>query len=479
MIPPVTVAARIWRWALGAMAAALLVAPCVPAAAQDKVVPQSRTQLELSFAPLVKRVAPAVVNIYARKEVRRARSPIFDDPFFRRFFAEDFGTGQRSKRIANSLGSGVIVREDGLIVTNNHVIKGADEIIVALADRREFVAEVVLGDERTDLAVLRIATEESGLPFLDLRDSDDLEVGDLVIAIGNPFGVGQTVTSGIVSALARTGVGISDFQFFIQTDAAINPGNSGGPLVSMDGGVVGISTAIFSRSGGSNGIGFAVPSNMVAAVVQGAISGGRIIRPWLGASGQAVTKEVASSLGLTRPSGVLVSEVYPGGPAKKAGLRVGDVVQAVDGRPVEDPPGLVYRVGSRPVGGTIELSLLRDGKSLTIDIELKPAPEEPPRNIIELEGSHPIAGATVGNLSPAFADELGTDTLARGVVILKVMRGSPAHRLRLRRGDVVLSINGQMIDTVAELREALRGPRSEWRIGLRRGDQKLNLVIRA
>ncbi len=467
-------------WLRGLIVAALVGAPAaVPAAAAEKAVPGSRQQVELSFAPLVKRVAPAVVNIYARKEVRRAGSPFFDDPFFRRFFGDEFGFGRPGKRIESSLGSGVVVRKDGVIVTNNHVIKDADEIVVAFADRREFRAEVILADERTDLAVLRIETNGSELPVLELRDSEDLEVGDLVLAIGNPFGVGQTVTSGIVSALARTQVGISDFRFFIQTDAAINPGNSGGPLVTMDGKVVGINTAIFSQSGGSVGIGFAIPSNMVAVVIQGAVSTGKVVRPWLGASGQALTAEIAGALGLERAVGVLVNEVYPGGPAEQGGLKVGDVVRAVDGRPVDDPPSLIFRIGSRPVGGSIELSVLRDGAPITIEVELHPAPEDPPRNIVALEGSHPIAGATVGNLSPALAEELGVNTLARGVIIIKIMRGSPAHRLRLLPGDVVLSVNGQKIDTVAALQAALRAGRGDWRIGLRRGDKKLNLVVRA
>ncbi len=464
------------RWVfLAALVAGL---GALPAPAQEKVPPRSRQQIELSFAPLVKRTAPAVVNIYARKEVARARSPFFDDPFFRRFFGEDFGFGRPSRRIENSLGSGVIVRADGVIVTNNHVIEDADEIIVSLADRREFEAEVMLADERTDLAVLRIDVQDGALPVLELRDSDDLEVGDLVLAIGNPFGVGQTVTSGIVSALARTGLGVSDFQFFIQTDAAINPGNSGGPLISMDGKVVGISTAIFSRSGGSQGVGFAIPSNMVAMVVHGAVTEGKIVRPWLGTSGQAVTAEIAQSLGLERPTGVLINEVYPAGPAERGGLKVGDVVRAVDGRTVDDPPGLVFRIGTRPVGGSVTLSLLRGGETLSVEIDLMPAPEDPPRNVTLLEGSHPIMGATVGNLSPAFAEELGLDTLAQGVVILKIVRGSPAHRLRLRPGDIVMSVNSSRIDTVVELQEALRTARDGWRIGIKRGEQKLNLVVR-
>ena len=395
-----------------------------PATAAEKAVPAVAGQIELSFAPLVKRVVPSVVNIYARKKVGRTRSPLFDDPFFQRFFGDKFGFGRSNTRLENSLGSGVIVSADGLIVTNYHVIDGADEIVVALADRREFQAEVALADERTDLAVLRIDAGGEDLPALEFRDSDELEVGDLVLAVGNPFGVGQTVTSGIVSALARNGVGVADFQFFIQTDAAINPGNSGGPLVTMDGRIVGINTAIFSRSGGSIGIGFAIPSNMAASVVQGAISGGRVVRPWLGASGQALTPEIAASLELECPVCVMINDVYGDGPAARAGLRAGDVIVSVDGRPVEDPPSLRYRIGTRPVGGTLKLSFLREGRRLTVTVELVPAPEDPPRNVTELEGTHPIAGAVVGNLSPAFAEEIGVNTLSKGVVILKIMRGS-------------------------------------------------------
>ena len=275
--------------------------------------PSDREEMRLSFAPLVKRAAPAVVNIYARRVVRSAPvSPFFNDPFFRRFFGEDFSFGRPREQVQNSLGSGVVVRSDGLVVTNHHVIKDASEITVVFADRREFDAKLIGSDERTDLAVLRIEPGGQALPHLGLRDSDDLEVGDLVLAIGNPFGVGQTVTSGIVSALARTAAGISDFGFFIQTDAAINPGNSGGALVSLDGRLVGINTAIYSRGGGSVGIGFAIPSNMVAMVVDSVDRAGRVVRPWIGARTQDVTAAIAASLGQPRPSGAIVRQVYPG-----------------------------------------------------------------------------------------------------------------------------------------------------------------------
>ncbi|MBX6368535.1 MAG: trypsin-like peptidase domain-containing protein, partial [Rhodospirillales bacterium] len=268
------------------LALLLLLVVSIPSFAADRVLPDSREQIKLSFAPVVKRTAPAVVNVFSRRIVRRSGPPpgLFNDPLFRRFFGDAIPFGLPQERVQNSLGSGVLVARDGLIVTNNHVIDGADEIIVVLADRREFEAQIVRRDERTDLAVLKIDVGNEALPYLELGDSDSLEVGDLVLAIGNPFGVGQTVTSGIVSALARTQVGISDFRFFIQTDAAINPGNSGGALVDLDGKLVGINTAIYSRSGGSIGIGFAIPASMVRAVVAGAATGGRVVRPWLGAS---------------------------------------------------------------------------------------------------------------------------------------------------------------------------------------------------
>ena len=277
-----------------------------PALAADKRLPSSQREIKLSFAPLVKRAAPAVVNIYTKRVVQSRRSPFFNDPFFRQFFGNDvLKFGAPRKRVENSLGSGVIVRSEGIVITNNHVIKKADQIRVVLSDRRELAAKVILADEKTDLAVLRLQDVDGPLPYLKLKDSDDLEVGDLVMAIGNPFGVGQTVTSGIVSALARAADGISDFSFFIQTDAAINPGNSGGALITMDGSLVGINTAIYSRGGGSQGIGFAIPSNMVARIIDNAVDGAKVVRPWFGAAGQALTPDLMSSLGLKRPTGVL------------------------------------------------------------------------------------------------------------------------------------------------------------------------------
>ncbi len=455
----------------------------LPAAAQQRQLPQipdSRQQITLSFAPVVKQVAPAVVNIYTRTVVqsRQAQSPLFDDPFFRRFF-ENSPLGQPRQRVQSSLGSGVIADASGLIVTNFHVVRGSTEITVVLSDRREFDAKVELADERTDLAVLRIDTGGERLPTVHVRDSDDLEVGDLVLAIGNPFGVGQTVTSGIVSALARTTVGIADYRFFIQTDAAINPGNSGGALVTMDGGLVGINSAIYSRSGGSIGIGFAVPSNMVRAVLAGVGAGKRLVRPWFGAGGQTVTSELAANLGLPRPEGVLINNIYPNGPAARAGLRQGDIVTEINGRDVDDPEALRFRIATLPVGGKAQLAALRRGQRMVLALGLEPPPETPPREESLLQGSHPLAGATVANLSPALADELSMGSELSGVTVLKVARGSPGARLGLQARDIVLTVNGSEVDSVGRLRQVLGRPAADkrWRVAIKRGDKVFTAVV--
>jgi len=467
----------------GARLAALLLAGLAAfsgAAASQTAVPQSREQITLSFAPVVKRTASAVVNVYTKTVVRQRSSPLLDDPFFRRFFGDNAAPSLPRERVQSSLGSGVIVDPSGLIITNYHVAGGAGEITVVLADRREFPAKVVLAEERTDLVVLQIDAKGEVLPFLSLRDSDDLEVGDLVLAIGNPFGVGQTVTSGIVSALARTSVGISDYSFFIQTDAAINPGNSGGALIAMDGSLVGVNTAIYSRSGGSLGIGFAIPSNMVRSVLAGLKAGGKLMRPWLGASGQAVTAEIAATLNLPRPQGVLVSGLNPRGPASRAGLRVGDIVTGVNGREVDDPDGLRFRIATLPVGGSATLGVLRrSGERVSLILQLEAPPEVPARDESMLQGNVPLSGAKVANLSPALADELSLPTEAAGVIVLDVARGSVASRLGLRPRDIVMSVNGATVESVAGLRRLLSrgGSDSRWRIAIRRGDQVLTLVV--
>lgn len=465
-------------------AAALLVAGLFVlvegrAEANERTVPISQAQVQLSFAPVVRSVAPAVVNVYSKRTVQaQPSSPLFNDPFFKQFFGDRFSFGMPQERVQQSLGSGVIVGAEGIIVTNNHVVAEGDTFTVALSDRREFEAELVLADERTDLAVLKIDYSGPALPALTFRDSDTLEVGDLVLAIGNPFGVGQTVTSGIVSALARTQVGATDYQFFIQTDAAINPGNSGGALVTTDGQLVGINTAIFSRSGGSVGIGFAIPSNMVSAVVQSALGGQGVERPWFGAALQAVTSELAESLGLDRPGGALVQRTYKGGPADRAGLETGDVIYEVDGREVIDPQAVRYRIATKGVGGRVNVGYRRNGRTSSATLSLEAAPEVPAREIAELSGRHPFSGATVGNLSPAFAEELRLDPFLTGVVILRVQRGSAAHRLRIQPGDIVRMIGAEEVSSVEELRSLTEGRRAEWEFTIERGGERFSARVR-
>ncbi|MEM8799017.1 MAG: DegQ family serine endoprotease [Pseudomonadota bacterium] len=428
-----------------------------------RAVPRSMQEVQLSFAPVVSKTAPAVVNIYTRRVVKSQSASMLDDPIFRRFFGNRGGFGMPRERVERSLGSGVIVDPDGIIITNNHVVGDADEITIVLADRREFRAEVLLADERTDLAVLKIQEAqmlEEGMvafPFLELGDSNALEVGDIVLAIGNPFGVGQTVTSGIVSALARTGVGVSDYQFFIQTDAAVNPGNSGGALVGLDGKLVGVNTAIFSRSGGSNGIGFAIPVDMVKATVAAATGDGRIVRPWLGARGQRVTADIAESLGLPIPTGVLVEDITQGGPAARGGLRPGDVIVGVAGRDVVDAEGLRFRIATQPVGARVQVDFLRDGIRNSASIILTAPPEKPPRDLRILSGRHLFQGVKVGNLSPAFAEEIGVRGTDQGVVVVDIAPRAPVRRLRvLRPGDILLSINGVSVESTEQLNDYLK-----------------------
>ncbi|MEC8566453.1 MAG: trypsin-like peptidase domain-containing protein, partial [Pseudomonadota bacterium] len=344
----------------------LLVSP--EARAQSaRVVPENTAQVQLSFAPVVAQVVPSVVNVYARRIVQRRRG-LFDDPFFQQFFGDDFAAPRR--RTQQSLGSGVIVDSAGLIVTNHHVIDGAQELTVVLSDRREFKAELVLDDARTDLAVLKLQNPPSELPALAFRDSDDIRVGDLVLAVGNPFGVGQTVTSGIVSALARGQVGVADFQSFIQTDAAINPGNSGGALVTLDGRLLGVNTAIFSKSGGSVGIGFAIPANMGARVVQAAQTDGKVKRPWLGASFQNVGADIADAFGLSRAGGAVIVDLHEASPLRQAGLTKGDVIQTVNGRDVFSPADVRFRIGTLEIGGQVELGAYRRSEQIVIDVAL-------------------------------------------------------------------------------------------------------------
>ena len=455
-------------------AAALLAA--APASAQRKEPPPSREAAQYSFAPIVKKAAPAVVNVYVRARVATFVSPFADDPLFRRFFGERFGMPQ--ERMQNSLGSGVIVTADGIVVTNTHVVKigGAAEIRIALADRREFDAKVVQLDEKSDIAVLRIEGGDGRFPHLEFEDSDAVEVGDLVLAIGNPFGVGQTVTSGIISALARTEVGNSEAQVFIQTDAAINPGNSGGALIDMAARVVGINTAIFSRSGGSHGVGFAIPSNMVKLIVDSAVAGRKLERPWLGAKLDAVTREMAEAMGLARVAGAIVNRLYEVGPAAEAGLQAGDVIVAVDGHEVSDARAILYRLTTRGIGNRCRLDIWRKGKQLSVDVALRAAPQAGKDDVRNLSGAHPFDGARVANILPGTAEELGIGD-QEGVVILQVRPESKAARIGFQAGDVIQQVGGTKIETVSGLEGVLKERQQVWLVVLKRGNQTVRLQV--
>ncbi|MDH3335378.1 MAG: DegQ family serine endoprotease [Rhodospirillaceae bacterium] len=465
--------------------AALVIFLSVPSAgeAQEKTVPANRAQVQFSYAPLVREAAPAVVNIYTAKTVNVRRfAPLFNDPFFQQFFGGQLNRtlpGQQ-KKVQNSLGSGVIVSKDGVIVTNHHVIEGAEEIKVVLSDRREFEAKIVGSDERTDIAVLKIDGGSRGFSFIEMNNSDNLEVGDLVLAIGNPFGVGQTVTSGIVSALARTQVGVSDLGSFIQTDAAINPGNSGGALLGMDGKLVGINTAIFSKSGGSMGIGFAIPSNMVSTVVKSIQSGGRAVRPWFGAAGQSVSAEIAQNVGLPNPQGVMITNIFSASPAMRAGIKRGDIIMTISGHEIQTPQDLRFRIATLSPGGTVKVGIWRGGQKISADLMLEVPPENPPRNETLLKGPNPVSGAVVANLSPALVDELGLPMHnVTGVIITKISRNSNAASFGFAPGDILKEINGQSISTVVDVVRTLAKNTRLWRITINRGGRELSMAIKS
>ncbi len=412
-------------------------------AVPERVVPTSQAQVQLSYAPVVKQTAPAVVNVFTSRTVSsRGRSDFFDFMFGMRRAPQE--------RVENSLGSGVIVRSNGIIVTNAHVVKGADELRVVLNDRREFPAEIIAQDEEIDVAVLKIDTKGERLPALAIQsEAEDLEIGDIVLAIGNPFGVGQTVTGGIVSALGRTNV--TDVSSFIQTDAAVNPGNSGGALVDLSGELVGVNTAIFSRSGGSNGIGFAIPSELVARAVDSALTEGRIVRPWIGARTNGVDAIMAAALGLDRSKGAVINEILPKGPAERAGLEKGDVILSVDGTAINDDSGLRFKLATLRKGDEADIVYFREGRERKVSVRTDIPQEDPKRDARKLEGYHPFDGATVVNMSPALGEELGFDPYLKGVMVLKVERQSAANYNRLRPGDFIMSLNDTNVSSTRQL----------------------------
>ncbi|MFA3920425.1 trypsin-like peptidase domain-containing protein [Ruegeria hyattellae] len=443
-------------------------------ASAETAVPKSQAEISLGFAPVVKQAAPAVVNIYA-KIIRQGRaSPLFSDPFFRDFFQ---GRAAPRKRVENSLGSGVILTEDGYVVSNYHVVGMATEIRVVTTDRREFEAEVVLGDRENDIAILKLFGAQ-GLPSLDLRDSDQVEVGELALAIGNPFGVGQTVSSGIVSGLARSGTATGNARgYFLQTDAPINPGNSGGALVDVNGDLIGINTSILTRSGGSNGIGFAIPAKLVAEFLRQAQDGSIAFQqPWAGMSGQQMTVDIAESLGLHLPTGFVLSDLHPLSPFAKAGFRAGDVITHMDGQEVNSPPEMKFRMAVAGIGGTALVTRYRGGASDQVDVAMHPAPDEPSAQETTLDDYTVLPGLTVARANPAVIVRLALSVSTEGVAV--VDPGPLGNRAGIRRGDIVVSINGHEIDAPPDVQRTLTDPGRWVRMVLNRRGQSVSLRFR-
>lgn len=443
-----------------------------PLAAQQ--VPSSAAQMQLSFVPLVKQATPAVVNIYARILTKPQRTPLQADPFFERFFRDPFS---ERPRVQNSLGSGVILSADGIVVSNYHVVGTATDIRVVLNDRREFSAHVLLGDAESDLAILKLEGA-ADLPFLELRDSDAVEVGELALAIGNPFGVGQTVSSGIVSGLARSGAADNGGQgYFIQTDAPINPGNSGGALIDMAGRLIGVNTSILTRSGGSNGIGFAIPADLVAAFVAQARAGEvAFSRPWAGLAGQPVDADMAGPLGLDRPGGIIVSGLHPSSPFNAAGLRVGDVIVSVDDQAVNTPSEMIYRMSVAGLGHSARVGVRRDGVLQEMTVALIAAPDEPDRAEVTLGTRSLLPGLRAARINPAVISELNLPLESSGVVVMDAGRYGP--RVGLRDGDVILSVNGVEVAETHSLAALLSGEVRRIQMVIQRGDRRVALRFR-
>ncbi|HWP47187.1 MAG TPA: DegQ family serine endoprotease [Candidatus Limnocylindrales bacterium] len=453
------------------------VKPSLPSFADERQI-QDLQKMSFSFRTVAKKVTPTVVNISVVQTIRPSQFGFRNDPF-RDFFGDDFferffGIPREFKN--RGLGSGVIVSEKGYILTNNHVVGKADEIKVTLADKREFTAKVVGTDPKSDVAVIQIKARD--LPVARLGNSDDIEVGDWVVAIGNPFGLNQTVTVGVISAKGRANMGIADYEDFIQTDAAINPGNSGGPLVNLDGEVIGINTAIFSRSGGYQGIGFAIPINMAKSIMQSLIENGKIVRGWLGVQIQPVTEDVARSFGLSKAEGVLVGDVTKGSPAERAGFKRGDIIIRYGNRDVNDPNQLRNMVASTPVGEKVPIEIIRDGHHQTLTVEIAELPAEiasagtPGKEVSEL-------GIQVQNLTPDLASRLGYEG-DHGVVVVEVEPGSLADESGIQRGDLIKEVNRQEVRNLSDYNRAIAkaGKSDQILFLIRRGDSTFYLILK-
>jgi len=436
-------------------------------------VPKSETEIKLSFVPLVKQAAPAVVNIYAKRIIEERRSPFSRDPFFRDFFRN---FGQLQPRVQNSLGSGVILSADGYVVSNYHVVGGATDIRVVLNDGREISGNVILSDQESDLAVLKLNSDEV-LPYLELRKSDTVEVGELVLAIGNPFGVGQTVTNGIISGLARIGIASGSAKgYFLQTDAPINPGNSGGALIDISGALIGVNTSILSRSGGSNGIGFAIPADLVGQfLIQAKEGRTSFIRPWAGMRGQPITFEMAASLGLPAMSGMIISELHELSPFSLAGIQVGDIITKVDGLDINSPEEMLYRMSVVGIGTTVDVSYFSQGIIKSVQIDLVEMPNIEAEQVI-LGPKFIFLDLHISELTPEFQSKFGLSFSSKGLVVLDP--GRIAGRLGLRSGDLLQEINGKSVETIDEAMSSIGSLKGTGSITIRRSGRRISLRFR-
>lgn len=446
--------------------------------AQEREVPSSKAQVQQSFSPIVKKARPAVVNIYTQRVVRSRDAGIFADPLFRQFFGPDVGFSVPRDRIERSLGSGVIISADGYIVTCNHVIQGSDHINIVLPDKREYQGKVVRTDAKADLAIVKVDPGKVKLPYIQLGSSEKTEVGDLVIAIGNPFGLGQTVTSGIVSAMNRNVAGASDYQYFIQTDAAINVGNSGGALVDMKGRLLGVNSAIYSKTGGSNGVGFAIPADVVRVMHQKAMGKAGSGRPWIGIQATEVTQVIAEAL--KQPArGIVINRIHENSPAQKSGLKVGDILLKMDNRELNDIGSLDFALSTKTVGSTSRL-VIRRGKSIkSIKFPIRTLVDRSQR--IKITGKNPLSGTVVVKYNLALAVERGLDIFDQkeGIVITKIDRDSMPDRLGFTEDDIILKINDKHMKTIEDLTELLSTERRQWHVQFKRGNETLSLLIRA
>ncbi len=434
-------------------------------------VPRQMMETSRAFSEIASAITPSVVNISTTKVIRRDVNPFFDDPFSDLFNPfRDFKMPKKWKE--QSLGSGVIVSPDGYIITNNHVVEQADEIRVTLFDKRTFKARIIGADPKTDVSIVKIDTDN--LHSIQWGDSDKLQVGEFVLAIGNPYGLSHTVTMGIISAVGRANVGIADYEDFIQTDAAINPGNSGGPLVNIKGELIGINTAIFSRSGGYQGIGFAVPSNMARLVMDQLVKKGKVTRGWLGVTIQELTPELSQKFGLKTAKGALVGDVAKGSPAERSGIKRGDIILEFNGKKVQDVGNLRNMVAQSRAGSQVSMVILRGEKEYSFKVII----DELPREVAEAApGSTPedstfegLTGMTVIELSKEITRQLGLQKDEKGVVVVRVETGSSADEAGIRKGDVIEEMDRKKIENVDQYNRIIQG--------IRQGDTALLFINR-